>query len=122
MLDLVRSRVGVNDLISIVLKAHTLIFFITSFAWHVHVDYYNNVVKGRAFAKNKETFAFFYFLNIAIGSMVCWGLHINSYDRIFLNFFSTIADQQKMFFQRHEGDLVGTNLPVNYHHNVRTRL
>lgn len=57
ILYLVRSRAAINDLISIVLKAHTLIFFTTSLAWRGHIDYYENVVKGHAFAKNKETFA-----------------------------------------------------------------
>lgn len=66
ILYLVRSRAAINDLISIVLKGHTLIFFTTSLAWRGHIDYYENVVKGHAFAKNKETFASssFFFLTL----------------------------------------------------------
>jgi hypothetical protein len=119
MYDLTLSRAGINDFIAMVKKSRTSYFFLQSLAWKGHIDYYNGVVRGHSYTTSKETFPDFptFFRH-------CNGFNTTSGPsrQIAVSIFEAITSQQKKLFQRFEGDLVGSHLVTDHHHNVPARI
>jgi len=88
-------------------------------AWKGHIDYYIGVVRGHSYNILKETFPDF-----PVFFQHCNGFNGTSSPsrQIATSIFEAITSQQKKFFQRFEGGLIGLHLVADHHHNVLTRI
>jgi hypothetical protein len=54
--DLMTNCAGEKDFIAMVQRAQTSQFMCSTTSYRGHIDYYNNVIRGHAFATDKETY------------------------------------------------------------------